>query len=606
MKEYNININNNDIDIENNLKLFILNQIKNERELTQNKINLLLKFSQKQIFNFLSNSDTKNSKINENYISSKSIINKFKSFNEKLLNQIIIIYDKDKDLLLNYKEFYYFISPKYIDTNIDELREKNENNLNDEELNEFGINIINNIFNIEIKNINEISNIMANIIIQITSKSYLKNNYSFYLFKLIKGNDKDYDYINEYLIINDILKFLLKNQNEKDNNKIYEQDVANFIFKFDYDNDLKLSFKEFENMINYFINNINENNLNLKQKINLKEYNRSNNRNPGKLFYDYSSLNIDITNGSQFNTINKMEEPSFDLSKHIEERIQNEQAKLINENRQNSFLNNISLTYNDLDDVLSSLINNKNNCNFNGNNIDINSLVNFKEKEIQNIKIGLLTEYFNVLIKELNEVELNKQKIAKEFNINIPGLFSLFDCHNDKNISSGNFIYIFSKFFNQQFKEKDFKYLIKKYDKNKDNKLNYEEFCHMILPSSKEYKKIFENKFNNKKSINEYSNEEKKIILNLFLILIKCEEVIQEQKIKLNNCPFFTYFEMFEFIRNKENKLIKREDIYYFLKSNNIIIIDDKLDILMNYLFLSAEKDKSYDFRNFMRILQPF
>ena len=604
MKEYNIN--NNDIDIENNLKLFILNQIKNERELTQNKINLLLKYSQKQIFNFLSNSDTKNSKINENYISSKSIINKFKSFNEKLLNQIIIIYDKDKDLLLNYKEFYYFISPKYIDTNIDELREKNENNLNNEELNEFGINIINNIFNIEIKNINEISNIMANIIIQITSKSYLKNNYSFYLFKLIKGNDKDYDYINEYLIINDILKFLLKNQNEKDNNKIYEQDVANFIFRFDYDNDLKLSFKEFENMINYFLNNINENNLNLKQKINLKEYNRSNNRNPGKLFYDYSSLNIDITNGSQFNTINKMEEPSFDLSKHIEERIQNEQAKLINENRQNSFLNNISLTYNDLDDVLSSLINNKNNCNFNGNNIDINSLVNFKEKEIQNIKIGLLTEYFNVLIKELNEVELNKQKIAKEFNINIPGLFSLFDCHNDKNISSANFIYIFSKFFNQQFKEKDFKYLIKKYDKNKDNKLNYEEFCHMILPSSKEYKKIFENKFNNKKSINEYSNEEKKIILNLFLILIKCEEVIQEQKIKLNNCPFFTYFEMFEFIRNKENKLIKREDIYYFLKSNNIIIIDDKLDILMNYLFLSADKDKSYDFRNFMRILQPF
>ena len=599
-------MNLNDIDISNTLKTFILKQVKNERDLTQNKINILLKYSQKQIFNFLSNSDTKNSKINENYISSKSIINKFKSFNEKLLNQIIIIYDKDKDLLLNYKEFYYFITPKYIDTNIDELREKNENNLCDEELNEFGINIINNIFNIEIKNINEISNIMANIIIQITSKSYLKNNYSFYLFKLIKGNDKDYDYINECLVVNDILKFLLKNQNEKDNNKIYEQDVANFIFRFDYDNDLKLSFKEFENMINYFLNNINENNLNLKQKINLKEYNRSNNRNPGKLFYDYSSLNIDITNGSQFNTINKMEEPSFDLSKHIEERIQNEQAKLINENRQNSFLNNISLTYNDLDDVLSSMINNKNNCNFNGNNIDINSLVNFKEKEIQNIKIGLLTEYFNVLIKELNEVELNKQKIAKEFNINIPGLFSLFDCHNDKNISSANFIYIFSKFFNQQFKEKDFKYLIKKYDKNKDNKLNYEEFCHMILPSSKEYKKIFENKFNNKKSINEYSNEEKKIILNLFLILIKCEEVIQEQKIKLNNCPFFTYFEMFEFIRNKENKLIKREDIYYFLKSNNIIIIDDKLDILMNYLFLSAEKDKSYDFRNFMRILQPF
>ena len=33
------------------------------------------------------------------------------------------IYDKDEDSLLNYKDFYYFISPKYIDNNIDELRE---------------------------------------------------------------------------------------------------------------------------------------------------------------------------------------------------------------------------------------------------------------------------------------------------------------------------------------------------------------------------------------------------------------------------------------------------------------------------------------------------
>ena len=100
-------------------------------------------------------------------------------------------------------------------------------------------------------------------------------------------------------------------------------------------------------MINYFLNtNINANMTNNNiDKNNYDNENKIDIKNKGKLFYDYSSLNIDTTNGSQFNTINKFEDPSFDLSKHVEERLQNEQAKNINENRQNSFINNVSLTF---------------------------------------------------------------------------------------------------------------------------------------------------------------------------------------------------------------------------------------------------------------------
>ena len=48
--------------------------------------------------------------------------------------------------------------------------------------------------------------------------------------------------MNIYILINDIIKFVKKDgQNEK--TKIYDQDIANFIFRFDYDNDLKLLFK---------------------------------------------------------------------------------------------------------------------------------------------------------------------------------------------------------------------------------------------------------------------------------------------------------------------------------------------------------------------------
>ena len=50
-----------------------------------------------------------------------------------------------------------------------------------------------------------------------------------YLFQMIKGIDEKYDYLNEYILINDIIKFVNKDGNNK-NTKIYEQDIANFIF----------------------------------------------------------------------------------------------------------------------------------------------------------------------------------------------------------------------------------------------------------------------------------------------------------------------------------------------------------------------------------------
>ena len=61
---------------------------------------------------------------------------------------------------------------------------------------------------------------------------------------------------------------------------------------------------------------------------------------------------------------------------------------------------------------------------------------------------------------------------------------------------------MFNKYFNKKFVEKDIIYLIKKYDKNKDNKLNYNEFCYMILPTGIEYKNNLQNNFYNKNNIN--------------------------------------------------------------------------------------------------------
>ena len=545
----NLNLNNNEAIIIL-LRKFIINQIEKERILTQNKINLLLRYSLNKIFNYFS--------WNNNFISPQDIKKIFNSLDIELIQKVFEIYDKDKDTYLNFNEFKNFIFPKYIDINIDEIREKSQKSFELEEINSETEKIIHNIFQIEFQNIDD-SSLLIQKIINNTDNSPNLNIY-LHLFELIKGNDKNYDYLNEYIDINDINKFL--NINSK-GIKIYEQDIANFIFRYNYENNLKLNIEEFTNMINYFLFNENYRNKSYN-KNKLIEFKTRNN-----LFFDYSTLEI---NNSKISQIKK-------------------------KNENNSFMNSISLSNKDNDDENQELNNNK-------GNININSAINFKEKELRNLKINLLAEYFKHIIKQLDELEKNKFNLSKI--IQSKELFSLFDIKNEFNICKDNFIKVFNDYFHILFKEEDFMYLIKKYDLNKDDKLNFEEFDFMISPISKI--NLTEDKNNiqtnpNNNGINLNNEEQKILISNLFVNLINCEKSIENEKKKLNEAPLFTSYEMFEFIRNKENKLLNSEDIFYFLKNNNVIIQNEQFDLLLNYLFFSTEKNKTYNFIDFIKII---
>ena len=546
----NLNLNNNEAIIIL-LRKFIINQIEKERILTQNKINLLLRYSLNKIFNYFS--------WNNNFISPQDIKKIFNSLDIELIQKVFEIYDKDKDTYLNFNEFKNFIFPKYIDINIDEIREKSQKSFESEEINSETEKIIHNIFQIEFQNIDD-SSLLIQKIINNTDNSPNLNIY-LHLFELLKGNDKNYDYLNEYIDVNDINKFL--NINSK-GIKIYEQDIANFIFRYNYENNLKLNIEEFTNMINYFLFNENYRNKSYN-KNKLIEFKTRNN-----LFFDYSTLEI---NNSKISQIKK-------------------------KNENNSFMNSISLSNKDNDDENQELNNN------NKGNININSAINFKEKELRNLKINLLAEYFKHIIKKLDELEKNKFNLSEI--IQSKELFSLFDIKNEFNICKDNFIKVFNDYFHILFKEEDFMYLIKKYDLNKDDKLNFEEFNFMISPISKinsteDKNNIQTNPNNNGINLN---NEEQKILIsNLFVNLINCEKSIENEKKKLNEAPLFTSYEMFEFIRNKENKLLNSEDIFYFLKNNNVIIQNEQFDLLLNYLFFSTEKNKTYNFIDFIKII---
>ena len=545
----NLNLNNNEAIIIL-LRKFIINQIEKERILTQNKINLLLRYSLNKIFNYFS--------WNNNFISPQDIKKIFNSLDIELIQKVFEIYDKDKDTYLNFNEFKNFIFPKYIDINIDEIREKSQKSFELEEINSETEKIIHNIFQIEFQNIDD-SSLLIQKIINNTDNSPNLNIY-LHLFELIKGNDKNYDYLNECIDVNDINKFL--NINSK-GIKIYEQDIANFIFRYNYENNLKLNIEEFTNMINYFLFNENYRNKSYN-KNKLIEFKTRNN-----LLFDYSTLEI---NNSKISQIKK-------------------------KNENNSFMNSISLSNKDNDDENQELNNNK-------GNININSAINFKEKELRNLKINLLAEYFKHIIKQLDELEKNKFNLSKI--IQSKELFSFFDIKNEFNICKDNFIKVFNDYFHILFKEEDFMYLIKKYDLNKDDKLNFEEFNFMISPISKI--NLTEDKNNiqtnpNNNGINLNNEEQKILISNLFVNLINCEKSIENEKKKLNEAPLFTSYEMFEFIRNKENKLLNSEDIFYFLKNNNVIIQNEQFDLLLNYLFFSTEKNKTYNFIDFIKIV---
>ena len=230
-----LNLNNNDTIIWF-LKKFILNQIENERRLTQNKINLFLICSMEQIFKiFTSNND---------YITSEDIKHIFNMLEIKEIEKIIEIYDKDKDSFLNYDEFYNFIFPKYIDININEIREKNQKNLDCQEIDDETISLLYNIFQIEIINLIDSSELMKKIINNINNSPII--NIYLYLFELIKGTDKNYDYLNEFIDNDDLIKFLSRNSSGIE---IYEQDVTNFIYRYDYSNNSKLNIEEFTNIL---------------------------------------------------------------------------------------------------------------------------------------------------------------------------------------------------------------------------------------------------------------------------------------------------------------------------------------------------------------------
>ncbi len=481
------------------------------------------------------------------------------------------MFDKDNDMVLNNKEFFTFLTPKFIDVDIQKICNVTNTEINEEILQKFS--------HILLEEINMISN-LKNIILDIQNSK----GFTIYESFMLITNDKNEKSINEDML----KKFILKlNEDDdiidNDNIKIYNEDISNFIFRFDKDSDFQLNYEEFSNIFDIFNNminsnininqnenNINQNNrnkiLNLSKEQTMKEFPIP----EGHLYFNYSLEDFDTNSNGNINN-------SFDLSNHLKQNFLNTSVNLSMQN----FQNNVNLPQKQL------------------------FRIKFPTLEKLNLeKKNLLLDLFKTIIETENNNEKKKYLMCRNIEINLSDIFSLFDYSNEDAISVSDIYTVLKNYFNYESNLKNIKLLFIRYDKDKDDKLNYKEFCEMILPKKIEFARMI---INHKPEENfiKFSDESNKIIFDVIKTLIDSEEEIYNMKIKLNNYQGFSIYECWELLKNKYENLINRTDIKHFLIDNGVNLINDEMEFLMNYIKLITKSKGDLNFNELVRLINP-
>ena len=555
---------------EDKLRNFFMEEINSERKLTQLRLNFLSLISPQILFEYFDEHLSKN-----NYISTNDIIKLFPTLQDKIneIKTMIIMFDKDNDMVLNSKEFFTFLTPKFIDVDIQKICNVSNMEINEDILQKFS--------HILLEEINMISN-LKNIILDIQNSK----GFTIYESFMLITNDKNEKSINEDML----KKFILKlNEDDdiidNDNIKIYNEDISNFIFRFDKDSDFQLNYEEYSNIFNIFNNmmnskitiNQNENSINQNNRNTISNVSKEQTMKEfpipeGHLYFNYSLEEFDTNSNGNINN-------SYDLSNHLKQNYLNTSVNLSMKNMQQ------------------------------------NNKVNLPEKQLLRIKFppieklneekkNLLLDLFKIIVNTEVNTEKKKYVMSLNYQINLSDLFSLFDYSNEDAISTYDIYTVLKNYFNYESNMKNIKLLFLRYDKDKDEKLNYREFCEMILPKKIEFAKMIINHFPDENFI-KFNDESNQIIFDVIKSLIDAEEEIYQFKIKMNSFQGFSIFECWELLKNKYENLINRTDIKHFLIENGVTIINDEMEFLMDYIKIITKSKGDLNFNDLVRLVNP-
>ena len=288
----------------------------------------------------------------------------------------------------------------------------------------------------------------------------------------------------------------------------------------------------------------------------------------------------------------------------------------LNNNIENPDINNLIITqsqFNNDNNLLStntfSNFNNFNKTDFSNNNfyendftqndrlkmrpitqrlypLNKNNKNTLNEKFPQNEESQLISYLKTAMFIE-SQIEEYKIRLSLRSDFNIEDAFRIFEFEGAGYISIDDFKIGFKLLGIPPLLENDIKLLIKRFDKQKKNVINYSDFYDIITPFENNYKKIVENRKSNYvcscRNNTVFTLETKNCLKNLFLLIIENEKQLNDMKEnyrilrgKIN--------EAFNFIDIGHKGYFGEIDLSEFLKKNFVYTNKNDCDLLFNRL----------------------
>ena len=405
-----------------------------------------------------------------------------------------------------------------------------------------------------------------------------------------------------------------KNNSFKIDNNIKNNIKINFNYKEKENNSNKLFKTYFKEEKEKYDNKNRSCILSRNDLIDLEKTNQSNDKN--------KSNEILYTNNSSHkcpkcNCINN----NLKLLENKENKINYENYfKNNNKNRNDYFYNNNIKKYNNKHSSLPKNIYKKENSlnsdyktnsfylesSYRNNNFIINKITD-KNKTINkkiNYDIIKYKTFYNLIldfIRQDNSIENIKQTLLIQEDANLLDLFRLFDHSSNHLLSSKDFLKTLNE-FGLFLIDDEIKFLFRKFNKNIDELIEYEEFCDIILPKKYSSAKIMSEKLSNIKNY-KISEETKKIICLLFQNIIEGEKSNENYRKIIEKNGEYTAFDLFNIIKKSYSVGIYKEDISKFMKKNKYKISKAEIEILMERF--DKNRDGMIDYKEFLNEISP-
>ena len=209
----------------------------------------------------------------------------------------------------------------------------------------------------------------------------------------------------------------------------------------------------------------------------------------------------------------------------------------------------------------------------------IYSLNNIDNCNLSQEEIYLSDLLLDIINQEKN-IESNKLNLSYCNDANLINLFNFFDYSQRNQISQIDLIQSLKK-VNLFISNEDANIIFNKYDKNYDNKLDYEEFCDMILPKNYSKAKIMSER-ESPLNFSGFSQETKNKISNVFQSIINGEKSNENYRRKLFSLPCFNPCNLYNIINRNCCPGIYKEDFVCLLEKNNKFIQPYENEILID------------------------